>query len=819
MGVAQRAATSQRVRYPEAPDAQRRAVRAVHVVPPPRAARSHRARTSVSGALIALGLAFVAAVVVPLVWRVQPRLARALAVIAPAGMTAYFLAIAPAVLDGRPERAAIPWAPSLGVELAISVDGLGLLFALLVSGIGTLVLLFSDGYLHGHPQQARFTAILLFFLGSMLGLVLADDLFLLYIFWGLTGLSSFLLIGFDHERASARAGAGQAFLLTAAGELAMLAGFVLLASIAGTSRISEMAGAAEVVRAHPLYVPLLVLILAGALTKSAQVPFHFWLPNAMEAPTPVSAYLHSATMVKAGVYLIARLAPVLAATEAWVGILTVAGAATLLLGAWLSLGQTDLKRILAYSTVGALGLMVLLLGLDTESATVAAITVLLAHAGYKGALFLVAGSIEHETGTRDVTRLGGLRAAMPVTAVAALVAAASMAGLPAFLGFIAKELAYKATTDLPDLAIPVTAAVVAGGIAFVAVAGLTGVGPFFGRRGEMPREHPHEAPVRMWLAPTALAGLGITAGLLPGLFAAPLVTAAAADVAGGPLTAELLPWYPPDLAFALSVVTVAAGLGLFALRGPARGLVRRLDIGARIGTERAWEELMTGMVRLAGATTSSVQSGRLRQYLLVVFVTTVLLTGAVVVLLDGLPEPRRFDDVWFWELAVAGSILVGAFVATRASSRLGAVAALGVVGYGIALIYLLFGAPDLAMVQILIETLVIILFVLVFHHLPRFSTFSSRASRARDAVVALAVGVLMGGLVLATSVRPHETISGFFMETSYPEARGRNVVNVILIDFRALDTLGEVTVLAVAGVGVFALLKLRAVRRGTEDDR
>jgi multicomponent Na+:H+ antiporter subunit A len=342
----------------------------------------------VSSPLALLALVFLAAGVVPLVWRFDHRVGRSLAVIVPAAMTMYFVALAPAVLEGRPERTAVPWAPSLGVEFALAVDGLGLLFALLVCGVGTLVLLFSDGYLRGHPAHARFTAILLAFLGSMLGLVLADDLFLVYIFWGLTGLTSFLLIGFDHERAAARAGAGQAFLLTAAGELAMLAGFVLLASIAGTSRISEMAGAADVVRADALYLPVLVLILAGAFTKSAQIPFHFWLPNAMEAPTPVSAFLHSATMVKAGVYLIARLAPVLAATDAWFVLLTVVGGATLLLGAWLSLGQTDLKRVLAYSTVGALGLMVLLLGLDTPGATVAAVTVLLAHALYKGALFL-----------------------------------------------------------------------------------------------------------------------------------------------------------------------------------------------------------------------------------------------------------------------------------------------------------------------------------------------------------------------------------------------------------------------------------------------
>ncbi|MEX1173407.1 MAG: hydrogen gas-evolving membrane-bound hydrogenase subunit E [Chloroflexota bacterium] len=770
-----------------------------------------------TGTHLALAVVFAAAVLVPLLWRLNARAGRAVGVFVPAALTAYFVAIAPAVLRGEPERGVVPWVPALGVDLAVNVDGLGLLFALLVCGIGALVLLFSDAYLHGDPRQGRFTGIMLAFLASMLGLVVADDLLLVYVFWGLTGLTSFLLIGFDHERRSARDGANQAFLLTAAGELAMLAGFVLLAGIAGTGRLSEMAGAAEAasLRTHALYVPTLVLILAGALTKSAQVPFHFWLPNAMEAPTPVSAYLHSATMVKAGVYLIARLAPILAATGAWVGILTVVGAATLVLGAWMSLGQTDLKRILAYSTVAALGLMVLLLGLDTPEASVAAIAVLLAHAAYKGALFLVAGSIDHGAGTRDVTRLGGLRGAMPLTATAGLIAAASMIGLPGLLGFIGKELAYKATLDVVGAAVVVTAVVVAAGIAFVAVAGITGVLPFFGRTdaGTGTGADAHETPARMWVAPTVLAAMGLVAGIAPSLFAGPLIAAAASDVVGGPIDAKILPWYPPDLALALSVVTVLAGLGLLVARRQARSTVTRLDVGERLGPERAWEGLVTGTVRFAGVVSATSQTGRLRQYMLIVFVTTTVLAWGVVALLGGLPALEPSTDVRFWEVGAAGAILVGAFVALRADSRLSAVAALGVVGYGIALVYLLFGAPDLAMIQVLIETLIIILFVLVFHHLPRFVTVSSSASRMRDAVVALAAGTLMGTLVLATSVRPHEAISSFFLEASYLEARGRNVVNVILIDFRGLDTLGEVTVLAVAGIGVFALLKLRPDRR------
>jgi multicomponent Na+:H+ antiporter subunit A len=447
------------------------------------------------------------------------------------------------------------------------------------------------------------------------------------------------------------------------------------------------------------------------------------------------------------------------------------------------------------------------------------VTVLLAHALYKGALFLVAGSIDHGSGTRDVNLLGGLRSAMPITAAAGVVAAISMIGVPGALGFIGKELAYKATLGLDDLVLPVAGVIVVGSAIFVVVAGVAGIGPFVGRQGATPRDHPHEAPARMWLAPVVLAVLGVGAGILPGIFAAPLIRAAAADIAGGAITTEILPWYPPDLALLLSVVTILVGAGLFAARSRLRVLVRRLDIGPRAGPERVWEALIASVVTFAGLTERTVQSGILRRYLTVVFAMATFLTAGVLVFRDGIPDVRLSADAWFWELGVAGAILVGAFVALRANSRLGAIAALGVVGYGVALVYLLFGAPDLAMVQILIETLVIILFVLVFHHLPRFSRMSRRAARARDAALAIALGTLMGGLVLATSVRPHEPISSFFLEASYPEARGRNVVNVILIDFRALDTLGEVTVLAVAGVGVFALLKLRARRRDREAGR
>ena len=767
---------------------------------------------------LAVAAGFLLAPAAPLLVRLRPRASGWVLALGPALLTAYFLALAPGIVAGTPERAVVEWVPSLDLELAFMVDGLGLLFALLICGIGTLVVLYAGSYLHGHRQLGRFQGILLLFMASMLGLVVADNLLLVIVFWGLTGITSFLLIGFDHEDAGSRASANQALLVTAAGELAMLGGLVLLGQVAGTFSVGGLAGAGEAVRGDPLYPVILVLVLAGAFTKSAQVPFQFWLPNAMAAPTPVSAYLHSATMVKAGVYLVARLAPTLGGTEAWLLLVGGAGLLTMLVGGFLALRETDLKRILAYSTVGALGLMTLLVGLSTEAAAAAAMAVLLAHGLYKGALFLVTGAIDHGTGTREVDRLGGLRRAMPVTAAAAGLAALSMAGVPGFLGFAAKELGYKAGLEAPTAALLVVVAMVAAGAAFVAVAAIAGYGPFAGRPGEA-AAHAHEAPPAMWLGPVVLGALGVVAGLLPALGAEALVSAAASAVAGVPVAAKVQPWYGIDQALVLSALTVVLGLGVYAGRVPARAIVRRLDAGPRFGSERGYEALESGMKGFASWLTGRVQHGKLRLYILTVVATMAGLAWAVLLLTAGIPDLAPPSDLRPYEAAVAAAIICGAAVAVRTDSRLSAVVALGVVGYGVALVYLLYGAPDLAMTQVLVETLTIILFVLVFYHLPRFATFSGRVARARDAAIALAGGALMTVFVLAVTADPHDPISAFFEEAAVPEGRGRNVVNVIIVDFRALDTLGEIAVLGLAAFGVVALLKLRPRTWNGDGDR
>ncbi|HEU5462661.1 MAG TPA: proton-conducting transporter membrane subunit, partial [Candidatus Binatia bacterium] len=429
---------------------------------------------------------FVVAIFAPWVYRFTGDARGWLFALVPAGLTIYFANFVPAISAGEVMTFSHEWSPSLGLTLSFLVDGLSLLFALLISGIGALILIYAGSYLAGHPHLGRFYAFILLFMASMLGLVLCDNLLVLFVFWELTSISSYFLIGFDHEREAARAAALQALLVTGGGSLALLAGILLLGLAGGSLEVSALLANAEVVRASNLYVPIVLLVLAGAFTKSAQVPFHFWLPGAMEAPTPVSAYLHSATMVKAGVYLLARLSPVLGGTELWLHTLSAVGAVTMVTGAYLALRQTDLKLILAYLTVSALGILILFLGIGTTQAIAAAMVFLLAHALYKGALFLVAGIVDHETGTRDVNKLGGLRSAMPITAMAAGLAALSLAALPPTLGFIGKEMLLEATLAANGAGPILTVALVLASIIFVATAGIVGVRPFFGKKAANP---------------------------------------------------------------------------------------------------------------------------------------------------------------------------------------------------------------------------------------------------------------------------------------------------------------------------------------------
>lgn len=728
----------------------------------------------------------------------------------PLSLTLYFARFLDAVATGKVLTVSYPWVPSLGISLSFYIDGLSLLFALLISGVGVLVVIYAGSYLAGHHQLGRFYAAILAFMASMLGLVLADNVMTLFIFWELTSVSSYLLIGFDHEREAARAAALQALLVTGAGGLALLAGLLLLGAVGGSLELSALLQQGETVRSHALYLPILFLILAGAFTKSAQVPFHFWLPGAMEAPTPVSAYLHSATMVKAGVYLLARLSPVLGGTAQWYYTVTTVGAATMLVGATLALLRTDLKRILAYSTVSALGTLVLLLGLNTELSVKAAVVFLLVHSLYKGALFLTAGAVDHETGTRDVARLGGLRQVMPITAVAAALAALSMAGLPPLLGFIGKELLYEAKLHAPHATLLITSVGVLTNIAFVAIAATVGLRPFIGPRLPTPK-NPHEAPLPLWFGPVVLVGLSLLIGVLPDLLATPLVAPAVAAVRAEPITMTLALWHGLNPILALSVVTVVGGAGVYWGRDRVSQTAARLDFAARWGPEQWYRRALNALNIVARVQTQALQSGYLRVYVVISITVVIVLMGGALISQGGLKWVRGWPEGRFYEWVLAGIILAAAVAAIRASSLLAAVAALGGVGYGVALIYILFGAPDLAMTQVAVETLTVVLFVLVlYQELPQFARLTSVAIRLRDGLLALGVGGLMTTLVLAMRIEPVQShLTTYFAENSLLHAKGRNVVNVILVDFRALDTLGEITVLAVAAIGVYTLLKLR----------
>lgn len=729
----------------------------------------------------------------------------------PLAFMVYFGTLLPRIAAGEAIAVAVPWVPSLEIDFSFYIDGLGLFMALVVSGIGTLVVIYAGGYLAGHRQLGRFYTFILLFMGAMLGVVLADNLILLFIFWELTSLFSYLLIGFKHDKEKSRKAALQALLVTGAGGLALLAGLVMLALMGGSWELSALLADPQAIHSHALYLPALVLILLGAFTKSAQFPFHFWLPSAMAAPTPVSAYLHSATMVKAGIYLLARLAPIMGGTAVWQTTLIVVGLATALVGAWLSWQQTDLKRILAYSTIGALGKLVFLVGIGTETALKTAVLFLLVHSLYKGALFMSAGAIEHETGTRDVTKLGGLARLMPFTLLAVTLAAFSQSGIPPLLGFISKELVYETTLFAPMWATPLTALAVTVNVLLVLSAAVVLVRPFFTPSPASLSRTVHEAPPSMWLGPLLLGGLALLFGVAPGLLGSSIVGPATSSIAGEVVETKLVLWKGVNMMLILSIVTVAAGVLLYLLYRPLQRLAHGLDTTvSRVGPAQWYQWGLDGLLAVASRQTQLLQNGYLRYYLLFVVVTAVGLAGYALFGRAALVWPPSTQTIGFHEVLIALLILAGAFMAVRARSRLAAVAALGVVGYGIALFYVLFSAPDLAMTQFSIETLTVILFVLVLYRLPRFASLTSRRERGRDAVIALAVGGLMSVLVLAISaVVAGSRLTDYFAASSVPLAKGRNIVNVILVDFRGMDTLAEITVLAVAAIGVYALMKSR----------
>ncbi len=844
--------------------------------------------------------------------------------IVPAALFVALLTTMPDVAAGRPVRIAIDWVPSLDLRLAFLIDGLGLVFALAITGIGAFIVLYAGDYLHDHPHRGRFMAFLLLFMGAMLGLVLSDSLVGLFVFWELTSVTSFLLIGFDHEREAARRAAIQALVVTGLGGLALMAGGVLLHSVAGTWTISELASSEGIRQAGQYYPWVLGFIAVAAFTKSAQWPFHFWLPNAMEAPTPVSAYLHSATMVQAGVYLLARMSPLLAGTPQWQIVLCSFGGVTLLWGGIVALRQTDLKQILAQTTVASLGLSVMLLGIGGEAAAMAVAAYFVAHALYKAALFLVTGIIDHGTGTRDITVLGGLRDTLTISFICAALAGLSMFGVPPLLGYLAKEEAY-ATLNAGDAWGIVTIAVLVVGNALLgAVALAVVVKPFMGALKPTPSE-PHEGELTLWIGP-ALFGLVSLAVLFAiSSYGELIVAPMASSIAGYPLESHLS--FAIDLGglpIWLSVATWALAVGIYLRLDWIRVLLARI-IPSRAGMlerwsapvavvapaaadvaptvvdappapvaalattappevytepaplvvetttlppeneqplvqpavaattapapesqvdqapppaatlaseakpeievaldksieeravwtwDRGFDQAMFGLIRFAGGWTRALHHGRLELYLVIVFAMLALVLFAPLAVLGGWPSLPRLGVVAFYEWGIVTMAAVGAVMVAFARTRLGAIIALGVQGLAVALIFMLYGAPDLAFTQLMVETLSVVILALVMTRL-QLSATDARPYEdlARDGGLALLIGGATSLLLLRVLQGAFDgRLGAFFARNSVELAHGRNIVNVILVDFRGLDTLGEISVVMAAGVAVLALFRRR----------
>jgi len=762
-------------------------------------------------------IGFLAAIAAPFIHRWLPRLSGPILCIYPLIFFGYLFSMIPAVSEGEKMVLTHQWFPSLGINLNFLVDGLSLIFGLIISGIGAIIVFYASSYLKGHRKLARFYGYLLFFMTSMLGVVLSDNIFALFIFWELTSISSYLLIGFNHEQERSRYAALQALLVTGGGGLAMMAGLLMLSHIGGTTSISELMNQSALVAGHGLYLPIMILILLGAFTKSAQWPFHFWLPNAMEAPTPVSAYLHSATMVKAGVFLIARLNPVMAGPEIWHTVLMSFGAVTMVMGAAMAVGQHDLKRILAYTTVSALGIMVFLLGMGGKYAVTAAITFLAVHALYKGGLFLVAGAIDHETGTRDIRKLAGLSKFLPLIAVAAIMAALSYAGIPPFFGFIAKELIYEAAVHYPINAALFTSAAIATNMFLVATAIMVGIKPFFGKFIETPKK-PHPAPFALWIGPLLMGALGLIFGLFPSIMSKALITPGV-DAIAGMQAAKLALWHGFNFVLLLSGITLAGGVLIYFLTPSVRKQMPLFNNIAKVGPEAWYNYMLKSLVKVAAFQTGFFQNGKLRSYffyILAVFLGLTLFT----IVKNQIYTMIAVDltDVYFYEILIIAIMFFSAILSVVSRSVLGAVAALGMVGFGVALLFAFLSAPDLALTQFSIETLTVILLVLVVYKFPKMENYLPVGLRIKDAVISILSGATLTVLILIFMHSPADTrISHYFLENSYILAHGRNVVNVILVDFRALDTMGEITVLALAVLGVYVLLKFR-VRDNQENE-
>lgn len=733
----------------------------------------------------------------------------------------------------------IPWIPSLDINFTVSLDGLGLLFSLLISGIGSLVVLYSIFYLDRKKEALQaFYIYLLLFMGAMLGVVLSDNIIVLYGFWEITSISSFLLIAFWHNREKSRYGALKSMLITVFGGLAMLAGFVLLYIMTGTFSIREIIGSAGTISDSALFLPALALILLGAFTKSAQFPFHIWLPDAMEAPTPVSAYLHSATMVKAGLYLVARFSPVFAGEALWFWLVSLVGITTLIYGSYRALKQIDLKAILAFSTISQLGLIMSLLGLGSAAAfysggsdslfytkaTMAAIFHLINHAVFKGALFMVVGIVDHETGTRDIRKLGGLLSIMPITFTIALIGTFSMAGLPPFNGFLSKEMFFTAMLGITHMDMmsmqtigslfPVVAWVASvftfGYSMLVVFRTFTGPAKF-----DKLEKKPHEAPLGLLLSPVVLAALAVVFGLFPNLLSYTLIEPAMAAIHPGLLLpgdrflVSIHLWHGWTLEIFMTIGVVVAGTLVYKLHQRVRVLNQPLFSRASLNHtyNGGIKMLHRGSLRL----TNRYMTGSIRHYVIYVFVFFIAALGWGLYRYGAISvNMAQFAPVSFYEAVINIVLILSVIAIPFVNSRLKAIILTGAAGYMVTLFFVIFRAPDLALTQMIVETVSVALFLLCFYHLPKLEKEQTKpGTKFVKLIISVGVGIIMTLIALSVSgSKLFDSISDYYLRNSYVLAGGKNVVNVILVDFRGFDTMLEIVVLGIASLGVYALIRL-----------
>ncbi|NIC38493.1 monovalent cation/H+ antiporter subunit A [Halomonas desiderata] len=722
---------------------------------------------------------------------------------------------APAVLGGDVVSLRIPWMPLLGLDLALRIDGLTLLFSLLILGIGSLILLYAGFYLSAEEDDGRFLAYMMLFMTAMLGIAMADNLILLWLFWELTSISSFLLIGFWGHRSDARRGARMALTVTGAGGLALLAGILLIGQAVGSFAMGDVLAAGDLIRASEHYPLIVALVLLGAFTKSAQFPFHFWLPHAMAAPTPVSAFLHSATMVKAGVLLMARLNPALGDTALWAVSLSLVGLATMLYAAWFALLERDLKGILAFSTVSHLGLITLLLGLGSPLAIVAAIFHILNHATFKAALFMMVGIIDHETGTRDIDRLGALWSMMPLTGTMTILAGSAMAGFPPFNGFLSKELLFEQSLInnlLGALSIVIPLLVVVAAMLSVAYS-LRLIWSLFFAEPKLTREQKALPPMKVhdpsrgMLAPGLfLAAMSLLVGLFPMTLAAPLLHAASLAVQGETTpVVSLALWHGLNLPLLMSVAAVAGGV--LVLRQQ-----RRLASIAALFPERnaglIFEALVQRLIKVTLWLTLRLENGSLQRYQALLILSALAMAAIGLTQLESLTGERGQQPLDGMLFLGAGLMVFGAIGSALSHRwRLVSLLMLSVTGLSVSLTFVRFSAPDLALTQLSVEVASMILMILALFFLPQRPPLLVSGRRIlRDLILATSLGLVVAMLNYALLTRETLTIADYFLRESVPGGGGTNVVNVILVDFRGFDTLGEITVLTLAGLATFKLL-------------